>query len=109
MSQLNVYETTGHDFLSWSVFLGFFMSGLTVVGQTDEAFEDIVCKETNAHRHLFNPMLRSNLLTANYDLKYYRFEWEIDPAIYAIKGTATPYFKVLETISKKLILICLIS
>ncbi|MBK9042989.1 MAG: T9SS type A sorting domain-containing protein [Saprospiraceae bacterium] len=40
--------------------------------------------------------IRSSLLTADYDLTYYRFEWEIDPAVKAIKGTVTPYFKVLS-------------
>ncbi len=34
-------------------------------------------------------------ITDNYDLKYYRFEWQIDPAVFQIKGTVTPYFKVL--------------
>lgn len=32
----------------------------------------------------------------SYDLHYYRFEWEIDPAIYAIAGTATAYFEARE-------------
>jgi aminopeptidase N len=47
---------------------------------------------------LFNPLndLRGSLLTSDYDLTYCRFEWEIDPAVYAIKGTVTPYFKVLS-------------
>ncbi len=29
----------------------------------------------------------------NYDLKYHRCEWEIDPAVYFIKGAITSYFK----------------
>ncbi|HMQ46037.1 MAG TPA: M1 family aminopeptidase [Saprospiraceae bacterium] len=32
----------------------------------------------------------------SYDLHYYRLEWEIDPAIYAIAGTATAYFEAKE-------------
>ncbi len=54
------------------------------------------CNKAHAAKNLFNPMLRLNPLTESYDLTYYRFEWEIDPAVYAIKGTATPYFKVLN-------------
>ena len=39
--------------------------------------------------------LRSVLSGAsdNYDLKYHRCEWEIDPAVYHIKGVITSYFK----------------
>ena len=45
----------------------------------------------------YNKLLHySNPLTENYDLKYYRFNWFIDPAEYYIKGSATPYFQVLE-------------
>ncbi len=54
------------------------------------------CNKAHAARNLFNPLLKVNALTNTYDLKYYRFEWEIDPAVYAIKGKATPYFKVLS-------------
>lgn len=54
------------------------------------------CNKAHAARHLFNPLLRFNPLTENYDLKYYRFEWDIDPAVYEISGTVTPYFQVLS-------------
>ena len=30
----------------------------------------------------------------NYDLKYHRFEWEIDPAVNYIKGSVTSYFVI---------------
>jgi aminopeptidase N len=32
----------------------------------------------------------------SFDLKYYRFEWLVDPEIYAIAGTATTFFEVKE-------------
>ncbi|MCF8295937.1 MAG: T9SS type A sorting domain-containing protein [Saprospiraceae bacterium] len=32
----------------------------------------------------------------NYDLKYHRFYWEIDPAVLYIKGSVTSYFKTLH-------------
>ncbi len=35
-----------------------------------------------------------SLFTDNYDLKYYRFDWFIDPAVWYIKGTVTPYFEI---------------
>lgn len=57
---------------------------------------DHYCNKAHSARNMFNPLLRTNPLTEGYDLKYYRFEWEIDPAIYAISGTVTPYFTVLS-------------
>lgn len=32
----------------------------------------------------------------SYDLKYFRFEWVVDPAINAISGTVTPYFTAVN-------------
>jgi aminopeptidase N len=63
---------------------------------TDDDFESVVCKEADAHKHHFHQKERSaSALTSNYDLKYYRFEWYIDPAQYYIDGKATVYFEVL--------------
>lgn len=61
-----------------------------------QTHEDEYCNKAHAAKHLFNPLLRFNPLTENYDLKYYRFEWDIDPAVYGISGTVTPYFEVLS-------------
>lgn len=64
---------------------------------TDEDFETVVCKEADAHKHHFHiPKEAASALTGNYDLKYYRFEWYIDPSQYYIDGKATVYFEVLE-------------
>lgn len=62
-----------------------------------EFSKDHYCNKAHGSRYIFNPQHRTNALTENYDLKYYRFEWSIDPAVYGIKGTVTPYFTVLET------------
>ena len=35
----------------------------------------------------------ANEFTDNYDLKYHRFEWNIDPAVHYISGSVTSYFK----------------
>ncbi|MEO0042562.1 MAG: hypothetical protein RL329_2010 [Bacteroidota bacterium] len=37
---------------------------------------------------------------ANYDVKYHRFYWEVNPAIRYIKGSVTTYFKALENMDK---------
>jgi aminopeptidase N len=79
--------------------LVFTLSGTLLFSQQtgSDIDQEHYCNKAHASRHLFNPKQRSNALTENYDLKYYRFEWEIDPAVYGIKGTATPYFTVLES------------
>lgn len=33
---------------------------------------------------------------ANYDVKYHRFNWYVDPAVYYIRGSVTTYFLTLE-------------
>ncbi|MBK7633179.1 MAG: hypothetical protein IPJ13_02010 [Saprospiraceae bacterium] len=63
----------------------------------DDFSKEHYCNKAHASVICLIQKLRTNALTENYDLKYYRFEWEIDPAVYGIKGTATPYFKVLES------------
>jgi len=62
----------------------------------DDDFEAVVCKEAEAHTHWVHATPAANPLTENYDLKYYRFEWYIDPAQYYIDGKATVYFETLE-------------
>lgn len=62
------------------------------------AQEDWICKENQeiveleAHAHADLLQFRTNPYTDNYDLKYHRFEWSIDPRVYYIKGTVTTYF-----------------
>ncbi len=57
---------------------------------------EVPCSKASALRNLTALKNYYNPLTENYDLKYYRFDWYIDPAEYYIKGSATPYFEVLS-------------
>lgn len=82
---------------SFSLLLLFFVSTFSFA-QVDET----VCKdldrmmENEAHHHSQLIQFRSNEFTENYDLKYHRLEWSIDPAVYYISGTVTSYFLPLE-------------
>ena len=68
----------------------------TAVAQ-DFDLEDIVCKESSLlHRRNDEKWLHASPLSQDFDLKYYRFEWEINPAEYFISGTATVYFQALR-------------
>lgn len=66
----------------------------TVLTAQIEIDKNHYCNKAHAADRLFNPVLKNRFADDSYDLKYYRFEWEIDPAVNYIKGTATPYFTV---------------
>lgn len=58
--------------------------------------EEIAGGERLVHERINQPL---NIITAvsNFDAKYYRCEWEVDPAIRYIKGKVTIYFVVANT------------
>ncbi len=51
--------------------------------------EDIVKMEQKAHRYIGEGLLSS--VPDNYDLKYHRFEWQVDPVVNYIQGSVTSY------------------
>ncbi len=70
---------------------------LVAVAQTpDHNFEELICKEAEAHAKLIEFRDPPPPDDGTFDLKYYRFNWRIDPAVYEIIGTATPYFEVKQ-------------
>ena len=75
----------------------FVLQTSTLQGQSEvlDLNSDHYCNKAHSAHRFFSGAPRTASITDNYDLKYYRFEWEIDPTVYLIKGTVTPYFKVL--------------
>lgn len=75
-----------------------FFSLAAVAQETDEVgckdLESLRIAESRRARALAS--FRSVTYISNYDLKYHRLEWEIDPARYYIKGTVTSYFVPLD-------------
>ena len=79
-----------------TILLPLFLLGLFFI--TFSQTEDFVCKdfsnlvgqEQRAREALLN--FRSSPFTDNYDIRYQRMEWEVDPAEYYIKGKVTTYF-----------------
>lgn len=62
---------------------------------SQEENTDHYCNKAHSARRFFGlPEFRNSTSDQNFDLKYYRFHWFIDPAVYAISGTATPYFEI---------------
>ncbi|MBP6446123.1 MAG: M1 family metallopeptidase [Saprospiraceae bacterium] len=59
------------------------------------AQEDHYCNKAHTARRFFmHNGERGPVANDEFDMKYYRFEWFIDPAVKYISGTATPHFKV---------------
>lgn len=62
---------------------------------TQNIGEEHYCNKAHAARRLVAVGdFKTSSYTQNYDLKYYRFQWYIDPAVYMISGTATAYFEI---------------
>jgi aminopeptidase N len=57
---------------------------------------DISEQEANAHIRLLSNLKQTSAST-NFDITYYRCEWEVDPTIRYIKGKVTVYFTLLTT------------
>ena len=64
----------------------------------NKAYIDIPGMERNAHRGLFGRG-QGTAASTNFDVKYYRCEWELDPAVRYIKGKVTAYFLATENTS----------
>ena len=56
----------------------------------EDEFDQVVNKECDAHRYIGQNLFST--VPNNYDLKYHRFEWQINPAVKYIQGAVTTYF-----------------
>jgi aminopeptidase N len=56
-----------------------------------KSIKDIATMERLAHQRLSSAQTLT-MASANFDVKYYRCEWEVDPAIRYIKGKVTVYY-----------------
>lgn len=68
---------------------------MAIVHSQNTAFhtEYHTCNKAVAHEKMAHARDLAIVEDLSFDLKYYRFEWQIDPAVYAIAGTATCYFE----------------
>src|SRR3954467_482502 len=58
-----------------------------------KTIEDIALMERLGHQRIANAA-NATLASNNFDVKYYRCEWEVDPAIRYIKGKVTVYYLI---------------
>lgn len=55
--------------------------------------EEIAAMEQRGRERMFRAE-NSTAASTNFDIKYYRFEWEVDPAIHYINGKVTIYYTI---------------
>ncbi len=60
----------------------------------------VVEAEQEHHQHRINLSRLSSDSTRNYDLKYHRLEWTLDPNVRSILGVVTTYFEAKEELSE---------
>jgi aminopeptidase N len=63
-----------------------------------KSIDDIALMERLSHERLFNAD-NITLASENFDVKYYRCEWEVDPAVRYIAGKVTVYYSVTSSTS----------
>jgi len=78
-------------FINCAIFATIFASN----AQSDNLFHKDLHEVADAERRNHANMLnfRSSPFTDNYDLKYHRLEWTVDPAVVHITGAVTSYFE----------------
>lgn len=81
-------------------FLFYSFSMIYVCAQTEmqHSLDDIIKAEKQRHEVLMN--FEASGVGLNYDVKYHRFEWKVDPSVRRISGAVTTYFKAISTLSE---------
>jgi aminopeptidase N len=69
----------------------------TPVYDLEKSLNDIIAAEQQHHQNMF--AYEPSGAGANFDIKYHRFEWRVNPAYWYISGAVTTYFKALEPMS----------
>ena len=74
------------------LFFLLFTSGVAFAQERADV-ESIARMERDAQQNHFNNAARVSAASDNFDVKYYRCEWTVDPAVRYINGKVTVYFK----------------
>ena len=63
-----------------------------------KSLDNIINTEREHHRAL--EAFEASGAGANFDIKYHRFEWRVNPAVRYISGSVTTYFRAVETMNQ---------
>lgn len=79
------------------IILSILLSNICIAQTTDvlEKTEWIAANEARAHQRIVYSQEAAGT-SDNFDVKYYRCEWEVDPAVRYIKGKITTYFTLVS-------------
>lgn len=76
------------------------LASVTAYAQIPEerckSIRDIATMERLAHQRLSSTQTLT-MASGNFDVKYYRCEWEVDPAVRYIKGKVTVYYTITSS------------
>ena len=78
------------------IFIFLMLAGFSSFAQPADEYKQVVSianMEKDAHQRIMQGK-EATVASDNFDVKYYRCEWEIDPAIRYITGTVTVYFVI---------------
>ena len=85
--------------------LFFFLFPIILVAQNfDEELDNIVTLESNIAAKKID--FKANLNTANYDLKYHKLEFNLDPSSSYLEGEITSHYVAKEDLDLYLYLSC---
>ncbi len=79
------------------ILLLLFLSANICFAQEKDDIESIARMEMQAHQNRFNGFSARTFASDNFDVKYYRCEWEVDPAVRYINGKVTVYFIITSS------------
>jgi len=81
------------------LFTFLFLASITTYAQVPEdnckSISDIATMERLSHQRLSSRETQT-MASGNFDVAYYRCEWEVDPAVRYIKGKVTVYYTILS-------------
>lgn len=85
-------------FLLSFLFYSFSMFYVQAQTEMQHSLDDIIKAEKQRHEVLMD--FEASGVGLNYDVKYHRFEWKVNPAVRRISGAVTTYFKAISTLSE---------
>ena len=85
----------------YSLFIILF-SFSSIISYSQKDFDEMIEAEMKSAMHQFSSTEKSinTEFTDNYDLKYHRLNWTIDPSINYIEGAITSYFVALNDLNQ---------
>lgn len=78
-----------------NLFIFLFFHAVAVFAQSTDSineFDQLVNMERKTHQYIEQRIVSTSSLSNNYDIKYHRFDWQINPAVNLIQGSVTTYF-----------------